>query len=94
MLGKPLKVNRVIIKRGDYKQLVWYWFPQRDRIVTDEYLLKWYLFVDGIIKGRTDGSLVRLTTSLRSGEEWVESEQRLRDFARKAVPILEDYLPK
>ena len=44
------------------RQLVYYWFVQRGRNVANEYWSKWLLFVDAIIKNRTDGALVRLVT--------------------------------
>ena len=43
--GGPLQVNRLLIKKGDYTQVVYYWFKQRDRNVTNEWLVKWYLFL-------------------------------------------------
>ncbi|MEW8396246.1 MAG: exosortase C-terminal domain/associated protein EpsI, partial [Candidatus Thiodiazotropha sp.] len=91
--GKPLSVNRLIIKRGEIKQLVYYWFQQRGRVITNEWLAKWYLFFDGLTKHRTDGALVRLTTSIGVGEEWVDGDRRLADFAGKVVPHLADYIP-
>ncbi|MEW8153569.1 MAG: VPLPA-CTERM-specific exosortase XrtD, partial [Candidatus Thiodiazotropha endolucinida] len=62
--GEALNVNRLVIKRGEYKQLVYYWFQQRGRVMTNEWLVKWYLFFDGLTMRRTDGALVRLTTSI------------------------------
>ncbi len=62
--GQPLKVNRVVIAKGDMTQLVYYWFEQRGRILTNEYAVRWYLLVDALERNRTDGALVRLTTSM------------------------------
>ena len=67
-LNLTLPLNRVIIAEGSERQLVYYWFVQRGRKLSNEYLSKWYLFADAIIKNRTDGALVRLVTPLRSGE--------------------------
>jgi exosortase D (VPLPA-CTERM-specific) len=91
--GQPLSVNRLIIKRGEVKQLVYYWFQQRGRVITNEWLVKWYLFFDGLTKHRTDGALVRLTTSIDVGEEWADGDKRLADFAGKVVPLLDEYIP-
>jgi exosortase D (VPLPA-CTERM-specific) len=90
---KSLIVNRLVIKRGEYKQLVYYWFQQRGRIITNEWLVKWYLFLDGLTKNRTDGALIRLTTSIGVDEEWADGDQRLMNFAEKVVPLLDDYIP-
>lgn len=91
--GRPLRINRALIERGDQRQLVYYWFQQRGRVITNEYLVKWYLFWDALTRGRSDGSLVRLTTPLAKGEGLEEGDRRLVDFARLAVPELHPYLP-
>ncbi len=91
--GTPLNVNRLVIKRGEFKQLVYYWFQQRGRVITNEWLVKWYLFLDGLTKHRTDGALVRLSTSIGMGEEWADGDKRLMEFAEKVVPLLDDYIP-
>ncbi|MES9970378.1 MAG: VPLPA-CTERM-specific exosortase XrtD [Candidatus Thiodiazotropha sp.] len=91
--GSPLNVNRLVIKRGEFKQLVYYWFQQRGRVITNEWLVKWYLFLDGLTKHRTDGALVRLTTSIGVDEKWADGDKRLMDFAGKVVPLLDDYIP-
>jgi len=91
--GIPLIVNRVIIERENYKQLVYYWFEQRDRIVTNEWLVKWYLLVDSISKSRTDGALVRLTTLIRPGEDVSAGDRRLSDFAAQMAPLLTRFVP-
>ncbi|MEW8031751.1 MAG: VPLPA-CTERM-specific exosortase XrtD [Candidatus Thiodiazotropha endolucinida] len=91
--GEVLNVNRLVIKRGEYKQLVYYWFQQRGRVMTNEWLVKWYLFFDGLTMRRTDGALVRLTTSIGAGEEWTDGDKRLADFSGKVVPLLDQYIP-
>ena len=60
--GQPLLVNRVVIQKGEYRQLVYYWFQQRGRVIENEYLVKWYLFWDSLMHNRSDGALVRLTS--------------------------------
>ncbi|WAR45337.1 VPLPA-CTERM-specific exosortase XrtD [Methylomonas rapida] len=91
--GTPLMVNRAVIEKGDYKQLVYYWFQQRGRSITNEYLVKWYLFYDAITLHRTDGSLVRLVTSLDKGQDIEVADQRLQAFMKDLVTVLPDYLP-
>ena len=62
--GSSLRVNRVEISLGEQRQLVYYWFAQRGRVLTSEYLVKWYIFQDGLTQNRTDGALVRVTTAV------------------------------
>jgi exosortase D (VPLPA-CTERM-specific) len=91
--GKPLRVNRTQIQKGDYKQLVYYWFQQRGRIITNEYLVKVFLFWDAVTKNRTDGALVRLTVNLAPGEDWSTADEHLVDFVRSLQGHLEPFVP-
>lgn len=90
---EALRVNRVLIQKGDARQLVYYWFQQRGRVITNEYLVKWYLFWDALTRNRSDGSLVRITTALAPGEELAAGDRRLAEFTRSAVPELRPHLP-
>lgn len=92
--GHPLRINRTVIQKGDVKQLVYYWFQQRGRIITNEYLVKWFLFWDALTKNRTDGSLVRLTAFVKAGESLEEADKRLADFARASTPQLSAFVPE
>ncbi|MFN0038559.1 MAG: VPLPA-CTERM-specific exosortase XrtD, partial [Burkholderiales bacterium] len=91
--GRPLEVNRVVIQKGEYRQLVYYWFQQRGRVVTGEYAVKLHIFWDAMTRRRSDGAMVRLVTQVGAGEQLVQAEQRLESFAARAVPELAAYVP-
>jgi exosortase D (VPLPA-CTERM-specific) len=91
--ARGLRVNRALIELGNDRQLVYYWFKQRDRVLTNEYVVKWYIFVDALTRQRTDGALVRLITPLRPGEDADAGDARLQVFARVAEPELRSFLP-
>jgi len=92
--GKALTVNRLLIQKGDYGQLVYYWFQQRGRNITNEYLVKWYLFWDALTRNRTDGSLIRLTTMVAPGEDLKKADARLVSFLKDVEPVVKDYIPE
>lgn len=92
--GAPLSVNRLIIEKGEDRQLVYYWFQQRDRIITNEYLVKWYLVIDAIKKRRTDGALVRFTVMLKPGTDLNDAEKRLEKFVARVAPFIPEYIPE
>ena len=92
-LGQPLIVNRSIIKMGNATQLVYYWFQGRNRIITNEYLAKWYIFWDSLTRNRTDGALVRLVTSVAADEDIAEADLRINRFLQGISPLLPDYIP-
>jgi len=89
-----LRVNRAVISMGESRQLVYYWFQQRDRIVTNEYMVKWYIFWDALTRNRTDGALVRLVTSVPEGADLAAADSRLQEFIREMDPTLAYYLPR
>jgi exosortase D (VPLPA-CTERM-specific) len=91
---QPLWVNRAVIQKGEDKQLVYYWFLQRGRVITSEYLVKWYLFWDALTRNRTDGALVRLVTPIKLGEDTGVADRRLGAFARLLAPYLATFVPE
>ena len=91
--GAPLRVNRAIVQYGADRQLVYYWFQERGRDITSEYLVKWYLVEDALLRNRTDGALVRLITPLRANEPAAAADARLAQFTASVLPTLRDYLP-
>lgn len=92
--GKKLQINRAVIQKGEANNLVYYWFQQRGRIITNEYLAKWYIFWDALTRNRTDGSLVRLTVEFSNAEGIEEAEKQLQNFVAKIAPILPQYIPE
>jgi exosortase D (VPLPA-CTERM-specific) len=91
--GAPLRVNRALIEQGDQRELVYYWFQQRGRTITNEFAVKWFLFWDALTRHRTDGALVRLITPLRPGSDVVDADRALVDMAKQVAPTLTSYVP-
>jgi len=91
--GQPLRVNRTLIEMGDQRQLVYYWFQQRGRVVTNEFAVKWYLLWDALTMHRTDGAMVRLTTPLPSSGSEADADRRLTDVVSKTTPNITRYVP-
>jgi exosortase D (VPLPA-CTERM-specific) len=89
-----LRVNRVVIQRGKDRQLVYYWFQQRGRVVTSEYLVKWYILVDALLRNRTDGALVRVITPIAPGEPETRADARLGQFVNAVMPGMPRYVPE
>ncbi|MGD8569872.1 MAG: VPLPA-CTERM-specific exosortase XrtD [Gammaproteobacteria bacterium] len=89
----PLQVNRTVIAKGQDRQLVYYWFQQRGRVITNEYMVKWYLFWDALTKNRTDGALVRLTAYVTPEQDISEVDALMTDFLRSVTPLMDQYIP-
>ena len=57
-------------------------------------MVKWYLFWDALTRNRTDGSLIRFTTSLSPGEDLNKADARLISFLKDVEPVMMDYMPE
>jgi EpsI family protein len=90
----PFPANRVVMARGERRNLVLYWFWAHDRGVASEYWAKYYLVKDSIKMHRSDGALVRVITPLLSGESVDSAYQRVLPFAGEIVPLLDDFIPR
>jgi hypothetical protein len=45
-------------------------------------------------KSRTDGALMRLTTSLQPGQDINIADERLESFAANIAPFVNEYVPQ
>ena len=90
---RALTVNRAVIQNGEQRQLVYYWFRQRGRELTDEFAVKWHILADGITRDRTDGALLRLVTPLAPQESEQQADERLLDFLSRIDGRLGRHVP-
>jgi len=91
--GNQLPLNRAIIEKEPVKQVSYYWFPSRDRILTNAFQMKWFNFWDALTRHRTDGALVRVITLVYPTESIDQAETRMKDFINEIHPVLLRYLP-
>ena len=87
-------VNRAVIQKGLSKQLVYYWFEQRGKRMTNDYLAKASVVYDSLTKGRTDGALVRFVTQIEQGETEADAEARMLRFMDLALQKLPLFIPE
>jgi EpsI family protein len=90
----PFNINRAIIQHGETRMMVYYWFQQGERRIAWDFAAKFYLMVDGIRTGSTDGALVRLTTLIPEGESDADAEERLRSALEDLMPHLPRFIPE
>ena len=88
-----LMVNRAVIQKESSRQLVYYWFQQRGRNLTDELEVKWYILRDGLLLGRSDGALVRLVTAVAPGESTATADARLQALLAQVQKELPAHVP-
>ena len=90
---KEINVSRMLVQQGDHRYLMYYWFKQRDRHITNEYLVKWYLFWDGLTRNRTDGALIRVMYPVPKDIDVSRGDEIVRSFLYDALSHLPAYVP-
>lgn len=88
-----LPVNRAIIQKGLERQLVYFWFEQRGRRMTNDFEAKFVSMWDTVTEGRSDGGLVRLVTPINRAESSEQADERLQSFLLRILPQLPEYFP-
>lgn len=88
----PVQVKRLLIARGDARQLVYYWYQSQGRVVAADWQKIIYVGWDRATRGRTDGSLVRFTIPVVRGDEQ-SAEQAFQDLAPLVFERLDAYVP-
>jgi EpsI family protein len=92
--GSALRATRYLVAQGADKMVVLYWFQAHGRTVANEYWAKWFLVRDAIVQNRTDGALVRVSTSIESGETEDDADGRTTGFAQMITSQLDSYIPR
>src|SRR6267143_723688 len=82
--GRQIVVNEYVIQQGLDKELVFYWYQGRGRVIASEYSGKFWMVADVIARNSTDGALVRLNTPMNDGEAAARS--RLIRFTQLLFP--------
>lgn len=89
------ELNRAVIQKGLEKQLVYYWFEQRGRRMTNDFIAKFTVVYDSWTRGRLDGALVRFVIPMGEGAEAeAEAEAQLQAFMGEALKKLPRYVPE
>ena len=88
------KLNRAVIQKGVNKQLVYYWFEQRGRRFTNDFVTKFVVIYDSWTKGRLDGALVRFVTPIDAEGGEAAADARLKAFMAQALPVLPQFVPQ
>jgi EpsI family protein len=89
--GRQIVVNEYVIQQGLDKELVFYWYQDRGRVIASEYSAKFWAVADAISRNRTDGALVRLITPMNADE--TDARARLVNFTQTVFPHLESIIP-
>ena len=91
--SSSITVMRAIMEKSGNRQLIYFWFNQRGRIMTNPYQMKIYNVWDALVLKRTDGALIRVISPVASSENIEDADKRLQSFIREIIPLLNEYIP-
>lgn len=86
-----LEVNRYLLQKDQYQQVVVYWFQSRGQAVASEVEAKLQLVKNAIMHNRTDGALIRIISPVSGSVE--ETFERQAAYVRAIYPLLSEFLP-
>jgi EpsI family protein len=90
---RPARVNRLVIAKGEARQLVYYWYQTQGRVIAEDWRKIVYLTWDRALHQRTDGALVRFTAPFLQKDEQ-KAEESIRSLAAVLLPQLSAYVPE
>ena len=94
--GRPAFVaNKYVIQNGNHKELLVYWYQGRGRAVASEYWGKVYTVLDSVRLRRSDGAMVRITTTVDDSEpaSLQAAIKVATDLAANSSTILPEFIP-
>jgi EpsI family protein len=89
--GRSLRVNEYVIQKGLDRQVVFYWYQGRGRVVANEYANKALLMLDAARLNRTNGGLVRVIAPVVTTTD--AATEALSAFVAALYPHLARHLP-
>jgi len=90
--GGPTTANRVVIEKQGVKQIVYYWFEERGRHISEESALKYYALRDALIDNRTDGALIRIVAPVYRDDE-ATADALAEKLMGDTSSFLQSYVP-
>lgn len=87
------RINRMIVKKGVERQLVYFWFQSQATVMATGWEQNWYKFQHRLLHNRNDGAFVRVSMNLPPGEE-EQIEQKASLFSQAVMPLVSRFWPE
>ena len=85
-------VKRLLIAKGKARQLVYYWYQSRGRVIAEDWQKIVYVGYDRATRSRTDGALVRFSLPVHRENE-AAAEEVFRSLAPEVLKRLPEFVP-
>ena len=89
--GKSFVANKYLIKNGNIRELMIYWYQGRGRAVASEYWGKIYTVLDSVRLRRSDAAMVRVMVPVTASD--AAAVESARDFAAVTAGALPEFVP-
>jgi EpsI family protein len=89
---KSFMANRYIIQNGNVRHVLVYWYQGRGKTNASEYTDKIDTVLDGIMRNRSDGAMVRIMIPINSSES--EALQSAVDLSSQLAAKLSEFVPE
>ena len=89
--GKSFVANKYVIKNGNIRELMIYWYQGRGRAVASEYWGKIYTVLDSVRLRRSDAAMVRVMVPITASD--AAALESARDFAVVTSGVLPEFVP-
>jgi EpsI family protein len=89
----PNAINEYVIEKDGEQMLAFYWYQGRGRVIASEYWGRWFTLRDAVMRGRTDGALIRIIVPVARGVSDVQAREDGLTFVQLVAPMLSHYIP-
>ena len=87
----PVRASYDVIQKGLQRQVVLYWYQERGRTFSSDYLGRYYMIRDALVMRRTDGAMVRVSMPVSTTPRAALDQEV--SFLRTLAPLLSRYIP-
>lgn len=91
--GQAIRAQRMLVRKVDEDRIVMWWYNAGGHAFEDRLRYVYLSLAMASLRGRTDGSLVRLEAPLE-GDSESAAQARLEKFRGDFLPLLEHALPR
>jgi EpsI family protein len=89
--GENISFVEAVYQKGTDKEIFLYWYKMKDKYITNEYVLKYYMVLNSLKYRRNDAAFIRFSTPVDKtiDDSLIVIESAVSDF----VPMFSQYLP-
>jgi len=91
--GESLQANRYLLQKYDTLLISYFWYQSRGKVRASEIEARLDMVMNSIFNNRTDGSIVQVTSYVRSKSDLERSSESMVEYMKSVYFLLDDFLP-